>query len=391
MIKKVLKSNIYLLKLNVFFKALIYNYKTVRLSRKYYKKISVQHIPYSYNTSIDFFKRSISNRIKLNNSINNQHLLNVFWIGTNFDQDNSGFLQGLQKVFNVRVFNQSTGKYGFVSNLNTIDKVVEYNDREIYEAVIKEHNLNNIDIIIGQMWGNYISSNVLSKFKKLGIVVINVSMDDRLPEMWDKNNGSIGLKGGIDFVLTTAKEVCPWYWAEGIPSIYWPLASSAEFYSPKKYKDIPISFIGNNYGVRKEIINGIIKSGINIQCFGNGWENGYVNSVKAAEILGRSKIALGIGTIGHTKNILTMKLRDFDAPMSGALYITQRNPELENFYIENEEIVYYSSIKELVEKIKYYLLNEEETKFISERAILRATKEHTWENRFEKLRDIIIK
>jgi hypothetical protein len=39
---------------------------------------------------------------------------------------------------------------------------------------------------------------------------------------------------------------------------------------------------------------------------------------------------------------------------------------------------------------KYYLLNDEEAKSISERAMNRAAEEHTWEKRFQELRDIII-
>lgn len=391
MIKKYLKNSNFFLKSNSFIKAYLYKLKTHGLSKKYKKSLKDQNIYYSHDIAISIFKSRISNRIEKYKLSNENKALNVFWIGTNYDQDYSGFLQGLHKVFDVRVFYQSNGDYGFVSNFNTIKNVVEFNDKEIYESVLKEHSLKKIDIILGQMWGNFISAKVLAEFKKIGIIVINVSMDDRLPEMWKtKNSGSIGLKDGLDFVLTTAKDVCPWFMAEGLPAIYWPLASSSEFYFPHERKDIPVSFIVNNYGFRSEIIKGLIKSGIDVQCFGHGWENGYVNTVKASEILGRSKIALGIGTIGHTKNILTMKLRDFDAPMSGALYITQRNAELDSFYTENKEIVYYSTIKELAEKVKFYLNNVNETKLISERARNRALHDHTWEIRFKQLREIIL-
>ena len=81
-----------------------------------------------------------------------------------------------------------------------------------------------------------------------------------------------------------------------------------------------------------------------------------------AEVFGKSNIIFGMGYVGYNKNITTLKNRDFDATMSGALYITTRCSSLLNLYDEDSEIVCYNNIRECVEKIQYYLDNETEKK-----------------------------
>jgi spore maturation protein CgeB len=104
-----------------------------------------------------------------------------------------------------------------------------------------------------------------------------------------------------------------------------------------------------------------------------------------ADIFGRSKVVLGVGTCGHTRDLITMKLRDFDAPMSGAVYVTTRNPELYPFVQENEQIAFYESPKEAADKVERYLKDESELKRVSSAAYARCRKEHTWKQRLERL------
>jgi spore maturation protein CgeB len=78
-----------------------------------------------------------------------------------------------------------------------------------------------------------------------------------------------------------------------------------------------------------------------------------------------------------------MKLRDFDAPMSGALYLTHRNPDLASLYKEGEEIEFYESAKDASLKIKHYLLHPEQASRIALNGQNKVIKYHTWNNRLE--------
>jgi len=56
-----------------------------------------------------------------------------------------------------------------------------------------------------------------------------------------------------------------------------------------------------------------------------------------------------------------------------------------------KEVETYDSIDECIDKIKYYLLNEEEREKIAKAGQVRTLKEHTYEKRIEKLFDLFLK
>jgi len=80
-----------------------------------------------------------------------------------------------------------------------------------------------------------------------------------------------------------------------------------------------------------------------------------------------------------------LKGRDFEIPMSGGLYLTERHPELERFYELDKEIVAYTDFDDLVKKIRHLLSNPEKAEVIRVQGRQRALKEHSWEMRFEKI------
>ncbi len=389
-LKNLLKKINFIYNINSILRARIYNveYKIYSFYYNIYARLTGKF--YTESSAIKIFKTNITNRLKSQNWINLNSAPAVFWVGASYDQDYSGFLQDLINICDVRVFYRSSGEYGISTISKNIKKQRAINDKELYDTIVRVHSEKPIDILFGQLWSDFISAETLIKVKALGIIVINVSMDDKIPKMWrGKNHGSAGLRAGVDLILTTVNECCQWYFTKGLPAIYWPLASNPNFYFESRKRDGGIVFIGNNYGYRSKIINKLIKEGIDIQAYGIGWPNGWISTLQAAKILSSAKIAIGVGTVGHTKNLLTMKLRDFDAPTSGVLYITQYNPELINFYREDEEIVFYKTIPELIEKTKYFFFNDNEREKISQAGRLKSIEKHTWDNRFKKLIDLI--
>jgi spore maturation protein CgeB len=319
--------------------------------------------------------------------------LRVFWVGSNVDQDESGFLQALQRLANVTVFHDFKGEYGMWSGEGSkfdslaFDHIRKVNDDSLIEQVVRAKKQGGIDVLIGQMWAHRISNDALLSVKAMNIPVINISMDDRLPSNWDSKGGirlgSAGLASGVNLVLTTAPETCLWYGVEGCPALFWPLASSAEVFSPtdSPFRDIDVLFIGNKYGARGKIVEYLKKNGVNIECYGRGWPNGHINAKEMALRSKQAKIILGVGAIGHCFNVYTLKLRDFDAPMSGALYLTQRNPDLCKLFVEGEEIECYETCREALDKINYYLKTPADRQKIAKKGHEKVLSNHTWEAR----------
>jgi len=397
--KLILKKNKLIFNINAYFKSIIFDKKLEKLKYFYLnKKNNISNYHYNDEEVKLLIKKNLNKRIlKLDNS--NINFPNILYAGTNKFQDEI-IIQGLNEIGSVEIITRDNGEYGlhskpirsnnFLYDKETIDK----NSKILLENIELK---NNIHIIIGQFWANYLPMETLEKITSLGIILVNISMDDILPEHWGyyKNIrlGSIGLSSEVDFTLSTSKEICEWYFIEGNPAIYWPLASDPKIFIDNtdiyKEKEIDVIFVGRRYGIREEIVNFLIKNGIKVEAYGNGWKNGSISPEVTAKLFKKSKIILGVGTAGYSKKNLTLKLRDFDAPMSGSLYITHSSENLKNLYDENNEIVLFKDKFECLDKIKYYLDNPDKREIIANNGQIKAKNSHTWENRFKDMINII--
>jgi spore maturation protein CgeB len=80
-----------------------------------------------------------------------------------------------------------------------------------------------------------------------------------------------------------------------------------------------------------------------------------------------------------------IRLRDFEAPMSRACYLTGHSDEITEFYDVGREVDTYRSPDELVDKTRFYLGNSEAAERLRECGYRRALRDHTWRSRFEDL------
>jgi hypothetical protein len=314
--------------------------------------------------------------------------LRILYVGSDEDQDMGGFLQSLEKFGSVHHFTQSNGKYG----QSVTDRTA--NGRRLLELVENLCNESPLHLIIGQMWNYMMPWQVLHTIKNMGIITVNISMDDRHAFQGTFKNGEwtgiYNLISELDLALTSAPETCLWYAVMGCPAIFWPEASAPSVFYPM---DIPkkhnVCFVGGNYGIRTKIVRSIKRRGIKVECYGDGWPNGRIATQNVPALFASSKIVLGIGTIGHCTDLYALKLRDFDATLSGSMYLTHANPDLKILFNIGEEIVCYKTPKDCADKCEYYLANENECETIAKAGLARSLRDHTWEARFDKLFHIL--
>ena len=107
-------------------------------------------------------------------------------------------------------------------------------------------------------------------------------------------------------------------------------------------------------------------------------------------LFSRSKISMNFSACGNPSEmrhgrLVQVKLRDFEAPMSGALLFTEHQEELREFFEVGKEIVCYNDVDDLIEKARLYLKEPGEADKIRVAARARSLRDHTWENRFEEL------
>jgi spore maturation protein CgeB len=77
-----------------------------------------------------------------------------------------------------------------------------------------------------------------------------------------------------------------------------------------------------------------------------------------------------------------VRLRDFEAPMSGAFYLAERCDELAEFFEPDKEVVFFEDADDLSEKAKFYLAHDAARERIRQAGMRRARAEHTWQHRF---------
>lgn len=103
----------------------------------------------------------------------------------------------------------------------------------------------------------------------------------------------------------------------------------------------------------------------------------------------RSHLSLGFATAGDShrgpRRLTHLRLREFEAPMSGALYLTERQDELAEYFEIGREVLCYETRDDLLETARYYLAHPEQAEAIRRAGHRRALAQHTWQHRFEEL------
>lgn len=323
-----------------------------------------------------------------------ESVINILFLGSDYQQDSSGMLQALKALGNTTVFTKEDGSYGLnpsahLTSLNVFDK----NTKRLLEIIKQMEAVGEPPhLIIGQMWGGTFDANILDAVRRRnGTVVINIAMDDRHTYWGDMGSrkwmGSYGLIPHVDAVLTAAPECVEWYLKERCPALFFPEASDPSIFYPMPQlpKEHEVCFVGARYGIREKIVQELRSAGVSVSAFGSGWECGRLPAEDVPRLFAQSKIILGLGTIGHCTDFYSLKLRDFDGPMSGSFYLTHDNPDLHQLYKIGREIATYRDVEDCIEKVKWYLSHDEERESIASAGRQRALNDHTWIRRFSDL------
>lgn len=329
-------------------------------------------------------------------AIQKSRKIRIFFLGTDEQQDRSGTLQALEKISELTYFTRADDSYGQNDPASPLIRK-RLNTQRLW-ALIKEQADRGTppDILIAQTWACLIEPEIFSRIRQAyGAFIINISMDDR-HQYWGEKlkggwSGTFPLIPHIDLALTAAPECASWYMKEGCPALFFPEASDTEIFHPMPNlpKIYDVSFVGGCYGVRKKIVDALRNAGIRVSAYGSGWEGGRIDTESVPRLFAQSKIVLGVGTIGHCSDFYALKMRDFDAPMSGSLYLTHDNSDLRMLFSVGKEIATYDSIEDCVAKAQYYLAHSDEREALAQAGRQRAIAEHTWDSRFSALFSIL--
>ncbi|HCJ66449.1 MAG TPA: hypothetical protein DHV62_03780 [Elusimicrobia bacterium] len=238
----------------------------------------------------------------------------------------------------------------------------------------------NPDIVFFILFKNEIEFDTLTEIKDImGIKTVNWFCDDH----WRFDNFSKYYAPYFSYSITTYKGAIEKYKKIGYKSVI--LSQWACNHFLYKKLNLPynydVSFVGQPHGDRSKIIKTLKKAGINVETFGFGWPKGRVSTYEMIKIFNQTKINLNLSNASRGR-INQIKGRDFEIPGCGGFMITGNNEDLTDYFSVNEEVVTYSDVSDLIEKVKYYLEHNDEREIIRRKAYIRTLNEHTYTKRF---------
>ena len=297
-------------------------------------------------------------------------------------------------------------------------------ERALLSQIVTAHDEAPIDVFFSYFWNPHCRPEVISRIRQMGILTLNWYCNasyqfDLVRE----------IAPAYDFCLVPERSRLEDYRQVGARAIYTQEAANPDIYKPYGVaQEFDVVFIGQMYANRADYVAGLLSAGVNVRVWGAGWPTnqpglrgflrrsplgaplralnslvsygrlspnyaqvpseicgGPLSDLEMIQMYNRAKISLGFSTVGEThrssKPIRQIRLRDFEAPMSGAFYMVECQKELEEFYEVGEEIVCYEGLDDLIEKIRYYLGNEQERERIRKAGFERAQRDHTWQKR----------
>ena len=150
------------------------------------------------------------------------------------------------------------------------------------------------------------------------------------------------------------------YSAVGAEAIFMPFPVSQKIFMNKQLPfQHDVSFVGAKIANRAEFIDKIRNVEIHVQAFGRGWSNGYISTQEMVDLFNHSKINLNfVQSIDNTGS-KQLKGRIFEICMCGGFLLTEYMDELKDCFVIDKEIVCFNSSEEAIDKIKFYLKNEQ--------------------------------
>jgi hypothetical protein len=260
-------------------------------------------------------------------------------------------------------------------------------NQELLARVDAAHEAKPLDVFYSYLCGRLVHRGYIEAIRMMGIPTLNMTLDDKThrysalePTGWA---GMVDIGSAFDLCWTSDPTALDWYKSIGARAIYLPAGANPDMLVPRECeRDIPILFVGKNYGRRDEIISQLESAGLYVHTYGAGWPRGPVGIVQMADLMNRAVITLGIGETGDPSK-LSLKGRDFEAPMCGAFYLTQHNPELAEHWAIGDEIDTWRDVPDLIDQCRYYLAHPQQTEDARHAAASRARRDHTWRRRFE--------
>jgi spore maturation protein CgeB len=250
------------------------------------------------------------------------------------------------------------------------------------------------------------------------MVTVNWFCDDH----WRFENFSNRWAPNFEYVVTTASSAVPKYEAIG----YQNVIKSQWACNHRLYRklDLPprydVTFIGQPHGNRRAIIDAVRRAGIDVHTWGTGWDAERLDQDAMIRVMNESRITLNLSNASKPRRDIRslarigitygrslasrrggthpaasvaasarftdqIKARNFEAPGCGTFLLTGRADDLERYYDLENEVAVFDGVDDLVEKIRHYLVHDDDRQRLADAGHARTLREHTYDHRFAEI------
>ncbi len=311
--------------------------------------------------------------------------------------------------------------------------------QDLLDIFHREHKRQPFDLFFSYLKDGMVDAGVIDEICKTGVPTCNFSCNNAHQFYVVE-----GLSPHFDYNLHSERDARSKFLAINANPLWWPMASNPKYFKPQDVpRTIDVSFVGANYALRAKYIAQLLMNDVNVHAYGPRWQQlantplrttakrfRYVWQALIAQksekraftsamladhdfrqnlikqfpthvhapvpddeliaLYSRSHISLGFLEVydhHNPSNAVTqhLHLREFEAPMSGALYCTGYMDELAEFFEPDKEILTYRNQHELLDKVNYYLSHPAEADKIRQAGRIRALRDHTYHKRFQTL------
>jgi spore maturation protein CgeB len=311
--------------------------------------------------------------------------------------------------------------------------------QDLLNSFHKEYSHCPYDLFFSYFMDGMIEVDVIDEIRKMGVPTCNFSCNNAHQFHLVKR-----ISPHFDYNLHSEKDARSKFLGIDANPLWWPMASNPMYFKPVDVpRTIEASFVGANYALRARYVTYLLENGIDVHVYGPGWLWGttsawrsnvkrikylflsavarsihsqYAASAQLADHDYRRRLAKSFPSNVHStvsdEELITLyssshislgflevhdrhdpsrsvkqhlHLREFEAPMSGALYCTNYSDELAEMFEPDKEVLVYHNQYELLEKVRFYLKHPEQAKKVRQAGRQRALAEHTYHARYRSL------
>lgn len=298
-------------------------------------------------------------------------------------------------------FKASFEKLGHIVIPFYYDSYLSSNLSQLQVDIIKKADAEKPDLIFFILFRDQFTKetllNLKSKYK-----TINFFGDDS----WRFDIFTSVFAPLFTYTMTSDKFSIPKYHAIGVNNVIlsqWAAIDDERKIEPLPYK-YDVSFIGGHNRYRDWFVRQLEKSGISVQCFGNGWPNGSLSNDEMIKLFASTKINLNLSnsasfdirylfahplnlahTLHTTKKASQIKARNFEINYYAGFQLADYAVGIEDYYDIGKDLACYSTFEEAILLCKYYLENEKEREAIRDRGMVKAREKYTYRTQLKKV------